>query len=74
MRKGLCFVCHQQGHHFSDHKDGKIPTPFPNRNENHYQPQNKSGTDMYTKICALIAELDKEEQGKALLLMEDSGF
>jgi Retrotransposon gag protein len=36
MRKGLCFVCHQQGHRSSDHKNRNIPTPSfsPNRNEN----------------------------------------
>jgi hypothetical protein len=45
MKKGLCFICHQQGHHSSDHKNGNIPTPFPNKNENRYQPQKKSGTD-----------------------------
>jgi hypothetical protein len=26
-RKGLCFICHQQGHSSSDHKDGKAPIP-----------------------------------------------
>jgi hypothetical protein len=76
MKKGLCFVCHQQGHRSSDHKNGNIPTPpfSPNRNENRYQPQKKSGTDTYAKIRALMAELDKEEKGKTLLLMEESGF
>jgi Retrotransposon gag protein len=76
MRKGLCFICHQQGHRSSDHKNGNIPTPSfsPNRNENRYQPQKKSGTDTYAKIRALMAELDEEEKGKTLLLMEQSGF
>jgi Retrotransposon gag protein len=34
MKKGLCFICHQQGHRSSDHKNGNIPTSFPNKNEN----------------------------------------
>jgi Retrotransposon gag protein len=46
MRKGLCFICHQQGHCSSDHKDGRVPTSFPNKNENLYQPQKKSGTSV----------------------------
>ena len=74
MKKGLCFVCHQPGHRSSDHKDGNPSYPA-NTNGNRYHfPQKKTGADTYGKIHALMAELDDEEKGKALNMMEESGF
>jgi hypothetical protein len=67
MKKGLCFLCHKPGHRSSDHKGKDTPprTPF---------FQKKRGEDVHANIRGMMAELDEEEKGKALRLLEESGF
>ena len=67
MKKGLCFVCHQPGHRATEHKKGETRTkdrPF---------PKNK-GREAYSKIRAIMKELDEEGKEKALALIGDKGF
>ena len=72
MRKGLCFLCHKPGHRSSDHnKIGPVHTPT---HVPAYKYTPKKGTDTYTSIKAIMAELDEEEKGKTYRLMEESGF
>jgi Retrotransposon gag protein len=80
MQKGLCFVCHGLGHRASDHKHGNFPPldqtnrhGYPPEQTNHLVPKRK-GTKAYTNIKAIIGDLNEEEKGKALTLMEEVGF
>jgi hypothetical protein len=70
MRKGLCFVCHKPGHHSSNHKHGIPPQTTPTYR---YTPK-KKGAEAYANIRAIMADLDEEEKGKTLRLMEEMGF
>ena len=77
MKKGLCFICHNPGHRASDHKGGRTPPPFsplsPSKSANQYQLK-KTGTSAYAAIKVAMIDLDNEEKGKALKLLEESGF
>ena len=78
MKKGLCFVCHKPGHRASDHKGGRTPPSFPPpssppNSTNRYQPK-KTRAGAYAAIKAAMMDLDDEEKGKALKLLEESGF
>jgi hypothetical protein len=73
MKQGKCFICHKVGHRASDHKKWK--TPFvPQKNQEQFIPQKKSGSDAYRKIAAMMAELDDDEKTIALSKMEEEGF
>ncbi|KAF8221840.1 hypothetical protein L208DRAFT_1050152, partial [Tricholoma matsutake] len=63
MKKGLCFVCHQPGHRATKHKKGEMRTK--------HQSFPKKGEEAYSKIRAIMKELDEEGKEKALALMED---
>ena len=78
MKKGLCFVCHKPRHRASDHKDEWTPPSFPlpstpPNSANQYQLK-KTGAGAYAAIKAAMMDLDDEEKGKALKLLEESGF
>jgi hypothetical protein len=81
MQKGLCFMCHSPGHRASDHKHGSFP-PLDQTNRrgyllpelmNRFTPKRK-GTEAYANIKAILGDLDEEERGKTLTLMEEAGF
>ena len=77
MKKGLCFICHKPGHWASNHKGGRIPPSFPlsppSNSAFRNQPK-KTGASAYVAIKAAMMDLDDEEKGKALKLLEESGF
>jgi len=78
MKKGLCFICHKPGHRSSDHKGGRTPPsspPYsPPSNSNFRFTLKKTGAGAFTTIKADMADLDDEEKGKALKLLEEAGF
>ena len=74
IKKGLCFICHKPGHRASDHKGRQTPPPFsPPNSANRYQPK-KTGASAYAAIKAAMMNLDDEEKGKTLKLLEELGF
>jgi hypothetical protein len=81
MQKGLCFICHGPGHRASDHKCRSFP-PLNQTNRCRYPPPKqmncftlkRKGTEAYVNIKAILGDLDEEEKGKALTLMEEVGF
>ncbi|KAF8218665.1 hypothetical protein L208DRAFT_1024007, partial [Tricholoma matsutake] len=66
MKKGLCFVCHQPGHRATKHKKGE------KRTKDWPSPKNK-GKEAYSRIRAIVGELDEEEKKGALTAIEDEG-
>jgi hypothetical protein len=81
MQKGLCFICHGPGHWASDHKHGNfLPLDqmnkcgyLPPKQTNHFTLR-KKGREAYANIKAILGELDEEERGRTLTLMEEAGF
>jgi hypothetical protein len=81
MQKGLCFICHSPGHQASDHKCGSFPPPNQTNRHGYPLPElmncftpKRKGTEAYVNIKAILGDLDEEEKGKALTLMEEVGF
>ena len=77
MKKGLCFICHKPGHQASDHKGGWIPSSFPPPSPSNLAFKNqpkKTKASAYAAIKAAMMDLDDEEKGKALKLLEELGF
>jgi Ty3 transposon capsid-like protein len=81
MQKGLCFICHSLGHRASDHKHGNFPLPDQTNRHRYLPPElmncfipKRKGIKAYVNIKAILGDLDKEEKGKALTLMEEAGF
>jgi hypothetical protein len=72
MKKGLCFLCHQPGHRSSEHKHGTPPQNF--QRPTYQYTLKRRGGEAYANIKAIMAELDEEEKGKTLKLMEEAGF
>jgi hypothetical protein len=81
MQKGLCFICHRPGHRALDHKHRNF-LPLDQANRHGYPPPEQTnrfvlrrkGTEAYTSIKAILGDLDEEEKGKALTLMEEACF
>jgi len=74
IRKGLYFIYHQPGH---------LSTACPRRNKNYQLPRgqyiprpgkNTQGWDGLTKVCAIMAELDEEEQEAVYAVIDNEGF
>ena len=71
MKKGLCFKCHLPGHTAESHKTGMFKTEGFKHYEKPYKSSRKSA---YSKIRAVITNLDDEGKEEALKMMEEQGF
>ena len=78
-RKGLCFLCHQQGHRIREcPTKNKTQTPRlnpsrPSTNYNNPQRYQKA-MDVHACIRTMYQDLPKEEQELLLSQMEEEGF
>ena len=62
MKKGLCFECHQTGHHAADYRNGNLNGKL------------KKERDVFTRLKAMTAKLDEEEKANLYSEMEKEGF